>query len=39
MNSANSKKGIILNGLEKHQIRKENYIHEEKFIKEVGKSY
>ncbi len=35
MNSANIKKGIILNGLRRNQIiKKENYTHEE-FIKKV----
>ena len=40
MNYANSKKGIILNGLKQSRIvgRKENYTHEKKsFIKEVKK--
>ena len=41
MNYANSKKGIILNGLKQSRIvgRKENYTHEKEFIKEVKKSH
>ncbi len=40
MNYANSKKGIILNRLNKSlKGKKENYTHEEEFIKEVGKSH
>lgn len=40
MNSANSKKGIILNRLNNSlKGRKENYTHEKEFIKEVGKSH
>ena len=41
MNSANMKKGIILNRLNKPRNvgGKENYTHEEKFIKEVKKSH